>query len=262
MKVIILAAGMGTRLGKYTENLPKCMLRFKNKTLIQRTVDSLHASGIGDITIVKGYKAHAINIPGVKYYVNEDFENTNMVETLFKAEAEMNGEMLVIYSDIVFEQSVLAKAIESRADIGVAVDVDYLEYWESRLEELEKDIESLVIDGDGKIIELGDTSCGLDKAQVRYVGLLKFSKKGAEALKKVYHEERNQYFHKNEAWKRSKSFKKGYMTCLLQALIDHGYRVEPIKISRGWMEFDTCDDFELANEWDKNGSLKKFIVID
>lgn len=261
MKAIILAAGSGTRLGKYTENLPKCMLEFKGKTLIQRTVDTLRDCDINDISIVKGYKADKITIPGVKYYLNEDFANTNMVETLFKAEAEMTGETLVLYADIIFEKEVLLKAIESKVDIGVTVDTDYWEYWKARLDEPERDTESLVIDPDDKIIELGDTTCGLDKAKVRYVGILRFSLKGIEALKNIYHKNRGMYFESEDKWLRSKCFKKAYMTCMLQALVNEGYRVDPIRIKHGWMEFDTTFDFERANEWDKNGNLKRFINI-
>ncbi|MEK9132847.1 MAG: phosphocholine cytidylyltransferase family protein [Patescibacteria group bacterium] len=260
MKAIILAAGSGTRLGKYTENLPKCMLEFKGKSLIERAVETLHDCGINDVTIVKGYQGEKITIPGVKYYVNEDFSNTNMVETLVKAEAELVGETLVLYADIIFEKSVLLKAIESKVDVGVTVDTDYWDYWKARLDEPEKDTESLVIDGD-KIVELGDTKCGLEKAKVRYVGILKFSAKGVESLKNVYHKNRALYFESDEKWLNSKCFKKAYMTCMLQALINEGNRVEPIHISHGWMEFDTTFDLERANEWDKNGTLKRFINI-
>lgn len=262
MKAIILAAGMGTRLGKYTQNLPKCMLNFKGKTLIQREIDLLRDCGIMDITVVKGYMAEKIEISGVKCYVNEDFANTNMVETLFAAEKEMNGEILVLYSDIIFEKSVLEKVMNNQVDIGVTVDVDYWDYWKARLDKPETDIESFVIDGEGKIVEMGDTACGLDKAKIRYVGMLKFSARSTEVLKNIYHKNRDIYFIKDEKWKRSKCFRKAYMTCMLQALIDEGYRVDPIQISHGWMEFDTVEDYERANEWDKNGTLKRFINID
>src|SRR3989338_10912430 len=46
MKAIILAAGMGTRFDKYTKDLPKCMLNFNGKTLIERQVETLRACGI------------------------------------------------------------------------------------------------------------------------------------------------------------------------------------------------------------------------
>ncbi|MFA6365080.1 MAG: phosphocholine cytidylyltransferase family protein [Candidatus Paceibacterota bacterium] len=261
MKAIVLAAGMGTRLGKYTENLPKGMLSFAGKSLIERQINTLRSCGIEDITIVKGYAPEKINFPGIKYYVNENFAETNMVETLFKAEKEIDGDFLVLYSDVICEKKVIEEVLKSKADIGVTVDVDYWDYWKARLDDPEEDTESLIIGSGGNIVDLGDTNCTLSDAKVRYVGIIRFSKKGAEALKKVYHEQKNLHFESNLPWMRSKSFKKAYMTCMLKALIDAGYRVDPIFIKHGWLEFDTVEDYERATAWNENGTLQRFINL-
>jgi len=261
MKAIILAAGMGTRLDKYTKELPKCMLNFEGKTLIKRQVETLRSCGIKEIIIIKGYMSDKIKISNVKYYLNKDYSNTNMVETLFSAENEMNDEILICYADILYEKRLIEKIISTKIDIGVTVDNDYWDYWKARLENPEKDTESLIIDNEGKIIELGDTNCSLDNAKVRYVGLIKLSKKGVEILKKIYHKNKELYFNKNEQWLRSKSFKKAYMTCMLQAIINEGYKVNPIIISRGWLEFDTNEDYEKMNELLKEGKLDRFYKI-
>ena len=261
MKAIILAAGMGTRLGKYTENLPKGMLPFLGKSLIGRQVETLHSCGINDIVIVTGYKKEAIQIPNVRYYHNNDFVSTNMVETLFRAEQELQGEVVVSYSDIVYERRVLMSVLASTVDIGVTVDKDYLGYWKARLDDPGKDMESLVIDSEGKIVALGDTKCTRDQAQARYVGIIKFSALGIAALKKVYHGERAQHYDKDTPWLRSKCFRQGYMTCMLQALVNAGYRVSPIYISHGWMEFDTVEDYERSIKWHRDGSLSRFIDL-
>jgi len=261
MKAIILAAGMGTRLGKYTENLPKCMLNFNGKPLIQHQVETLRSCGITDITIVKGYMPDKINIPGTKTYLNQDYANTNMVETLFCAEEEMNDNLLVCYADIIYEEKILKKILENDADVGVTVDQDYWEYWRSRTNNPKEDMESLVIDSEGKIIDLGNPNCTRDQAKVRYVGLIKFSKKGVEILKKTYHQNKEKYSHLNQPWLRSKSFKKAYMTCMLQALINAKQRVDPIIINRGWLEFDTVEDYEKYNQWLEERSIKNFINL-
>ncbi len=261
MKAIILAAGMGTRLGKYTENLPKGMLSFAGKSLIERQIETLRACGINEIIIVKGYMPEKIDFAGVKYYENKDFANTNMVASLFCAEEEMDDEILVCYSDILYEKRVIELILKSKAEIGVAVDADYWDYWKARLDNPIEDVESLVVEN-GKIVELGETRCSLDKAKVRYVGLIKFSKKGVEALKKVYHKNKEKFFDKDEPWLRSKSFKKAYMTCMLQALVNEGYDVDPITIKHGWIEFDTVEDYEKYNNWIKDGSLKRFIRLE
>ncbi len=260
MKVIILAAGLGTRLGKYTENLPKCMLEFNGKPLIQQQVETLQKAGITNISIVRGYQPDKIQIPNVKYYHNPLFAETNMVETLFCAEAELNGsdDILVCYADIIYEPKILQNVLASSADVGVTVDQDYWPYWQARSDEPEKDMESIIINN-GRIVELGNTKCSKAQAQVRYVGLIKFSKAGIQKLKEVYHENKQKYYSLDQPWLRSKSFKKAYMTCILQALINAGQKVEPIPIQRGWLEFDTVEDYEKYTQWLKEGSLGRFM---
>jgi len=260
MKAIILAAGIGTRLEKYTKNLPKCMLRFNGKPLIEWQVKTLRACEIKEIVVVKGYMPDKLNIPNVKYYVNEDYASTNMVETLICAEEEMNEDILVCYSDILYEKKTIKKIIEVNVDIGVAVDENYWDYWSARLEKPEEDTESMVI-REGRIVELGSKNPKKEYAKYRYVGIIKFSKAGAEILKKVYYKNKKKYFDKDKPWMASKSFKKAYMTCMLNAIIKSGYKVEPIIINKGWLEFDTNEDYEKITKWLKDGSLKRFYNV-
>lgn len=257
MKAIILAAGKGTRLAKYTKNMPKCMLKFNGKALIEWQVETLRSCGIKDISIVKGYMPDKIKISGVKYYTNKDYADTNMVETLFAAEKEMNDGLIVCYSDILYQKNVLKKVIDSKADIGVTVDGNYWDYWEARLDDSKSDTESLVIKK-GVITELGETNCGIEKAKTRYVGLVKFSKKSVKIFKKIYHENKKKYYNKDMPWLRSRSFKKAYMTSLLQAIINAGHEMKPIIIKRGWLEFDTELDYERYIKWLNEGTLIRF----
>lgn len=257
MKAIILAAGMGSRLGKYTQNLPKGMLEFNGKSLIQRQIETLKKVGISDISIVTGYRAEKINYEGIKYYHSELYSSTNMVESLFCAEKELTEDVLVCYSDIIYDSSIIEKISFSNVDIGVTVDNDYWEYWSKRLDNPLDDIESMIIE-DNKIIELGREGCSREDALYRYVGLIKFSKKGVDILKEVYYKNKELYYDKNEKWLDSKSFKQAYLTSIIQAIINQGYEVNPIVISRGWMEFDNVKDYERANNWLKTGEIKKF----
>lgn len=260
MKAIILAAGVGSRLKKYTKDLPKCMLSFAGKPLIKHQIDLLRKVGIKSIIVVKGYLPDKINYPNIKYYINREYPITNMVESLFKAEAGMDDDIIICYGDILYEERVIKAVIESKAEIAVAVDKDYKEYWKLRLDSYEKDIESLVVKN-GKIVELGEANCTIDKAQYRYIGLIKFSKTGVEKFKQAYIENKEKYYNSDKPWKRSKNFKNAYMTCMLQELIDRGYNIDPIVVSHGWLEFDNTEDYEKAQQWLKNGTIKKFIKL-
>ncbi|MEK6935082.1 MAG: phosphocholine cytidylyltransferase family protein [Nanoarchaeota archaeon] len=257
MKAIILAAGMGTRLDKYTKNLPKGMLNFAGKSLIQRQVETLRSCGITDISIITGYMPDKVNIKKVKYYNNPDFGNTNMVASLFCAEQELNDEVLVCYADILYEKRIIQQILDSDVDIGVTTDNSYWPYWQARLDNPEEDVESFIIQDD-KVVELGTPDCKLEKARTRYVGLIKFSKKGVKALKKVYNENKEKFWDKDVPWLNSKSFKKAYMTDMIQSLINKNHEVNPIIISNGWMEFDTNEDYEKATKWLKENNLNRF----
>ena len=63
----------------------------------------------------------------------------------------------------------------------------------------------------------------------------------------------------DKPWRHSKSFRKAYMTDMLQELVDRRVRVDPILIQRGWMEFDTVEDYEKALQWIKDKSIQRFI---
>ena len=71
-KSLIVAAGLGSRLKGLTENIPKCMLDFGGKTLLERQLSSYKKCGIVDISLVRGIKKNKINYKGIKYYDNND----------------------------------------------------------------------------------------------------------------------------------------------------------------------------------------------
>ena len=51
------------------------------------------------------------------------------------------------------------------------------------------------------------------------------------------------------------------MTDLLQAMIDEGCLIEPITVSKGWLEFDTERDYDIYREWMEKGFLENFIKL-
>lgn len=56
MQALMLAAGMGRRMGKYTEAMTKCMIEVGGKTLLQRAVDALKEAGITKFVMVVGWE--------------------------------------------------------------------------------------------------------------------------------------------------------------------------------------------------------------
>ncbi len=260
MKAIILAAGQGTRLKKYTENLPKGMLSFMGKTVIERQIEMYRRCGIDHIIVVRGFAADKIKYEGVTYYTNEEYANTNMVESLMAAETEFDDDMIVSYSDILFEEKMLKAMMNSEADFAVAVDDHWKVYWEKRYGKVDFDTESLALDENDNIVELGLESPKLEDIDARYVGLLKFSQKGLEHIQQIMKAAYADF--EDKPWQQSgKTVRKAYMTDLLQAVIEAGYPVKAEKFQHGWIEFDTNEDYENACRWVDDGSIKDLLNL-
>ena len=98
MKGIILAAGEGKRLRPLTKDIPKSMVNFCGTTLLERQIEVMRKCEINDIIVITGYKAEKINITGINYSENKNFERTNMVETLFCAENELEDDVTCVIS--------------------------------------------------------------------------------------------------------------------------------------------------------------------
>ena len=260
MKAIILAAGQGTRLKKYTENLPKGMLEFAGKTIIERQIETYRQCGISDIIIIKGYAADKIKYDGVRYYTNEKYAETNMVESLMTARQEFDEDIIISYSDILFSEEMLKQMMHSCAKYAVAVDDNWKAYWQARYGKIDFDTESLHIDAEGNITELGLENPQLEQIDARYVGLLKFSVAGMQRAVELL--ERDYPLYEEKAWKQSgKPIRKAYMTDLLQALIEDGQSIKAERFCNGWVEFDTNEDYETACQWAQENTLDRFIKL-
>lgn len=261
MKALILAAGQGTRLKKYTENLPKGMLSFMGKTIIERQIEIYRKCGIENIIIVRGFAADKINYEGVTYYTNEDYENTNMVESLMTAKGEFDDDIIVSYSDVLFEEAMLHQMMKSSADYAVAVDDNWKVYWEKRYGRIDFDTESLSLDDVNNITELGLESPRLEDIDARYVGLLKFSKEALAHMVEILNNAYEEF--QDKPWQQSgKTIRKAYMTDLLNAVIESGKEVKAERFNNGWIEFDTNEDYENACEWVEDNTIQSIIQFD
>ena len=260
MKAIILSAGRGTRLSKYVKDCPKGMLKFDNTTIIKRQIDIFRECGIDKIIVVRGYMAETINYDDVKYYNNQFFATTNMVESLFCAEQEFSDDLIISYADIMYEKKLLMDLMEDKNDISVTVDLDWKKYWKIRYGTTNNDIESLKLNQDGFIVELGNDNVSVEDIDARYVGLLKFSKEALLRCTDFYH--RNKLLYGEKPWKGGRVFEQAYMTDFMQALIDSGERVNACKTNGGWIEFDTNEDYELLTMMAQKNTLKQLINLE
>lgn len=239
MKALILAAGEGTRLRPYTLNKPKCLVEIDGMSLLDRQIEVLQSERVSEITIIGGYRADMLKRLGVDLLMNPRYAETNMVWTLFSAEQELQGDLLIAYGDIVYSREILRAMLKSTADIAVAIDLSWEQYWKARNDNPLNDAETLRMNDAGHILEIGQKPLSLDQIQGQYMGLMKFSPRGIEILRETFHRARS------KGSLRGKTAEKAYMTDLLQLMIDEGNIITAVKVQGGWVEVDTVNDLNL-----------------
>lgn len=242
IKAIIVAAGHDRRIEPLNEELPKCMLDIKGKTILDRQIENLKSCGINDIIIVKGYKQETIDIPDVKYYVNPDFENNGIAASLFFAEKEMDSDFIFLYSDIIFDKKILGRLLKDKSDISLVVDLDWGDRYEKRGIQPAGEVE-LVEVKDNKITKIGK-KIAPKNIHGEFIGLALFSKKGTETLKTCYKNALKKF--KNKRFHEVSSIEKAYFTDMVQEIIDNGFDVKNLDTYGDWMEIDTFDDYKRA----------------
>ena len=254
MKVIILAAGQGTRLRPLTDNCPKCMVEVNGKSIIERQLDTMRACGIKeeDITIVAGYRNDVLKEKfkdtKIRFIVNEDYETTNMVCSFMCAKNLLESEydVLVSYGDIIYGEEILKKIVDSAEDMSVIVDDGWFEYWSERCENPLDDAETLIFDENDYLMEIGQKTTDLNKVQSQYIGLMRFKGRGLEAVLNISAEAKRRSEAGESLWRTDRNYAKMYMTDLLQGLIDENYKLKALHVHRGWFEIDDRDDLKLV----------------
>ena len=127
MKALMLAAGMGKRLGRYTAGNTKCMLKIGDKTLIERASEALYEAGINDFTIVVGYKGDNLKKflleecqnPIVKkmnytFIDNDIYDKTNNIYSLYLAKEELaKDDTILLESDLIYDYDLIKRMVDS-----------------------------------------------------------------------------------------------------------------------------------------------------
>ena len=122
MQAIILAAGMGKRLGEYTRNNTKCMVPVNGTPLIDRMLNQLSRLNLNRVVIVVGYEGKKLkeyvgeerNGLRIEYIENSVYDRTNNIYSLALAKEKMQeDDTLLLESDLIFEDSMLSLLLEN-----------------------------------------------------------------------------------------------------------------------------------------------------
>ena len=122
MQAIILAAGMGKRLGEYTKNNTKCMVPVNGTPLIDRIICQLGKLPLKRVVIVIGYEGSKLkaylgnekNGLKIEYINNPIYEKTNNIYSLALAKKELQeDDTLLLESDLIFDDKMLSLLVDN-----------------------------------------------------------------------------------------------------------------------------------------------------
>jgi choline kinase len=246
MRAIIIGAGRGSRLMPTTSDNPKCFAEVQGKRILDWTIEAFRENGIDDIAFIGGYRIDSVRdtYPDFAYRHNSDWENNNILASLFYAEDLMDEPFMCCYSDILFTRQIVADMLQSAADISLAVDTAWLDRYEHRSEHPSDDAEKVTVTN-GRVTEI-ERQISESDAYGEYIGLAKFSTAGAAALKQHDHRRRQQSA--GQPFRGAKVFEKAYLIHLLQDMIEAGHAMAHVDTPGGYIEIDTQQDFDYARE--------------
>ena len=225
VQTVILAAGMGSRLGR---SLPKSLTTLNDgRSIMGQQHDNLHAAFGRDvrITTVVGYRAETIveAFPQADYVYNDRYDQTNTSKSLLRGlSATGRGGVLWMNGDVVFDPRILGRAIPL-----IEADRSFVAVNTSKVSDEEV---KYTVAADGSIKELSKTVVGgIGEA----IGINYISSRDKRALIRQLHRVDDQDY-----------FERG----LEFAILDDGVKLAPMDISDLYaVEVDFAEDLERAN---------------
>ena len=246
MKAILIGAGRGKRLMPYTQETPKCFAEVKGKRILDWGLEALQAGGLTDIVFIGGYRMEKVQAvyPKFSFCHNVDWENNNVLFSLMCAEDYMTDGFVCAYSDILYRGEIIRSLMESQHDITLVCDTAWRDRYRNRTEHPESDGEKIAAEGE-RIIAVNRTMEN-EVALGEYIGLARFTPKGAKVLRMAFHQRK--FKGNGGRFQEAKIFKKSYLIDLYQEMIDKGTALFLLETEGGYMEIDTNQDFMVAKK--------------
>lgn len=253
MQAIILAAGMGKRLGEYTKNNTKCMVPVNGTPLIDRVLGQLSKLGLTRVVIVVGYKGQELmdylgnERDGLKieYVNNPIYDKTNNIYSLALAKEQLQeDDTLLIESDLIFDEGMFDLLLNS-AEPNLALVAKYETWMDGTMVRLDADnnIVNFIPKADFKFSDVD--------SYYKTVNIYKFSKAFS----------RDKYVPFLEAYTKAVGNNEYYENVLriISFLNSHDLKALPITNEK-WYEIDDKQDLDIAEALfaDEKDVLRKY----
>lgn len=247
-RAVILAAGRGKELGVLTEDRPKAMIEIAGKPLLERTVDTLRSIGIKDITVVRGYRKEAVQLPGLTYVDNDEHESTQEAFSLFRGLEGVSGPVLVAYGDVLFQKFIPMHLFESDSDFCIAVDPrDQLDTTKNGYRDLvtsDRPFHWSEFEQHTRLVQMS-TAIADEQIHGEWIGLLKMTGAGVAQLRELA-----------ESVEDADRLRTMRMADVFDLLIANGKDVEVVYVRGHWLDVDDMHDVVAASNFDGSGQYR------
>lgn len=239
---IILAAGRGSRLKKFTKKKPKSFHIYNNKKIIDIILENFKFNKIKNISIVIGYRRKIFKNYNYNKIVNLEWNKSNIFYSLYKAKKILRKcHTIISYADIIFDKDAIKKLKKQKGDLIILNYTNWRSNWKNRYKKPLKDLETFKFLKKNKInylTEIGKKTNSYKNINGQFCGLFKISPRGWMKIEKFIKEKKI-------------NIKNIDMTSFLSKFIESNKKVaQVVNYSKEWFEVDTISDlkFLMANE--------------
>ena len=246
MKAIIVAAGIGSRLGDLTKDLPKSLIDVNGKSILERQIELFKKFGINEIFIVTGYKNDKIKFLDVNYIYNSEYQQTEQIGSLMKARNEISGDVIISFGDILFEGKILEELLKNKDDFVLVSEPNWKKSYESRPDNPPTQSDFIALENN-KIIKFFKNSLEIDNSYsvVEFIGLMKISAISSNIFLQKYKNLEKQHTGK---FHFASSFMKAKFIDFFEELRLSGIQIHILNVNGQWCEIDTIQDLEIAKK--------------
>jgi len=184
MRVIIPAAGFGTRLQPLTNDLPKCMIEIQGKPLISYLLRPLKRLKVSEVVIVAGHKKEPLqqyieterDFPPVRFIDNDQYDRTNSIVSIALTRDLWDEPFCIIDSDLLLRPK-LTELLFAREDTFLIIDAT------KQYEQIDMKVKI----EDGRFVTM-DKTLLRDSAQGEFFGLSRWMPREAKVFSQVIDE--------------------------------------------------------------------------
>jgi phosphoenolpyruvate phosphomutase len=238
---IILAQASGPEFHELTRNKPKAMIEVDNRPILHRLTEQFREVGIKDIVVLRGFGKDMVQVPKVTFIDNDNHDSTREAYTLWQARDRLKGDLIVSFGDILFRRFTLSNLLQEEGDLVIAVDGAWRERREPNgLEDYVRTSRPYSLDYREEPVYLEEMNPSIDPEAIdgEWIGLLKTTAKGAEALRAAL-----------EELSQQDDFAKMQLYDVFNEMLRQGAQVRVLFIAGQWIDVDNLEDLSQAQSF-------------